>query len=87
MFETKYPGWKKEATPERLAEIEQVCRDVHGDEFAAKCLARIKQTGHINAIQNYFGLHYRADQMPLGNEEYLKLMREFGFGWFEKYSR
>lgn len=87
MFELKYPGWRKEATPERLAEIERVCRDIHGDQFAAACLDKIRQAGYINAVQNYFGLHYRADLMPQGNEEYLQLMRDFGFGWFEKYSR
>lgn len=87
MFELKYPGWRKEATPERLAEIEQVSRDVHGDQFAAACLEKIRQAGFINAAQNYFGLHYRADLMPQGNEEFRQLMREFGFGWFEKYTR
>jgi len=86
MFEEKYPGWKKEATPERLEEISQVCKLVGGERLAQECVERIKENGYINAAQNYFGLVYRADLMPQGNEEYLDLMREFGFAWFENYS-
>jgi nitroreductase len=85
MYEAKYPGWKKEPTPERLEEILQVCRRVGGESLAQECRERIEQKGYISIAQNYFGLHYRADLMPLSNEEYLNLMKEFGFGWFEKY--
>ena len=85
MYEAKYPGWKMEATPERMAEILQVCRTVGGDSLEQECRERIEKNGYISAAQNYFGLHYRADLMPRGNEEYLTLMREFGFSWFEKY--
>lgn len=84
-FEKKYPGWKKELTPERLAALEQVCTTVHGSEFANKCLARVKEQGYINAIQNYFGLHYQADLMPENNDDFMKIMEDFGFGWFKKY--
>jgi nitroreductase len=86
MYESKYPGWKKEITPDRLEEIMQVCRRVGGESLAKECRERIEQNGYINVAQNYFGLHYRADLMPQGNEEYLNLMREFGFSWFEKYA-
>lgn len=85
MFEEKYPGWRKEATPERIAEIARVCLEVHGEQFAERCAAEIKRKGHINAVQNYFGLHYQADLMPQGNSAYLSLMREFGFEWFEQF--
>ncbi len=86
MFEEKYPAWRKETTPERLEEIAQVCRLVGGERLARECLKRIDENGYINAAQNYFGLHYRADLMPQGNEEYLSLMKEFGFAWFVKYT-
>jgi nitroreductase len=83
-FNAKYPDWKKEITSERMEMMEQVCREVHGEQFARRCLDVIRQKGYINAVQNYFGLHYRADLMPQGTDEYLKIMEEFGFGWFRK---
>jgi len=83
-FKTKYPDWKKEITDDRMEMIGLVCRTVHGTEFEQACLAKIRQQGYINVVQNYFGLHYRADLMPQGTEEYLKIMEEFGFGWFRK---
>ncbi len=85
VFEAKYPGWKMETTEKRLERIAEVCRAVHGAAFADQCLATINRRGHISAAQNYFGLHYVADGMPLGNDEFLKIMKEFGFGWFERF--
>jgi nitroreductase len=83
-FNTQYPDWKKEITEDRMEMFEMVCRTVHGESFAQCCLDAIRQKGYINAVQNYFGLHYRADLMPQGTEEYLKIMEECGFGWFGK---
>lgn len=85
MFGEKYPGGNREITPERLETIEHVCRAVGGEEFARRCLARIRKDGHINMAQHYFGLHYRADFMPLMNEGFLQVMKESGFRWFEPY--
>ncbi len=81
-FNEKYPESRREITPERLEAIADVCRKTGGEELAETCIARIKQQGFISAVQYYFGLHYRADQMPTGNETFLKTMEEFGFGWF-----
>ncbi|MEW6051786.1 MAG: nitroreductase family protein [Candidatus Zixiibacteriota bacterium] len=83
VFNEKYPALRREVTNERLEIISQVCRDLHGDQYADRCLENIRKHGYINAAQYYFGLHYRADLMQQGNEEYLRLIREFGFGWFE----
>jgi nitroreductase len=85
-FETKYPDWKKEITPERMDTIAQVCRETEGEEFAHRCLEAIERAGHISAVQNYFGLHYRADVMPQRNEEFMQIVRDFGFGWFDRYT-
>jgi len=84
-FKKKYRGQELEITPERLATIAQVCRKVHGEEFAKMCLARINKDGYINPAQRDFGLKCRADFMPLGNENHLELVEEFGFGWFAEY--
>jgi nitroreductase len=85
-YHEKYPHYKLEITEERLGTILKVCQQVHGEEFAKKCVERIKANGYINRAQHYFGLHYRANVMPEGNEDYLKFMEEFGFNWFKKYS-
>jgi len=85
VFNRKYPGFKVEITEERLKTIEEVCIKVHGEEFARKCINKIKENGYINTVQLYFGLHYRADLMPEGNDDYLQIMKDFGFNWFKKY--
>ena len=84
-YNEKYHGDRLGITEERLETILKVCREVQGETFAKKCADRIKANGYINQAQHYFGLHYRADLMPDGNDEYLKLMEEFGFNWFKKY--
>ncbi len=75
-----------EITEERLDTIRGVCRKVHGEEFAERCVERIMENGYISPVQRYFGLHYRADIMPEGNMEYLRMMDESGFSWFKEYS-
>jgi hypothetical protein len=84
-FNKKYEGQKPPVAEKRLETVLKVCRTVHGEEFAEKCASRIKANGHINIAQYYFGLHYRADLMPEGNDKYLKTMEESGFNWFKKY--
>ena len=83
-YAAKYPNSKREITDERLETIAQACREVHGEEFAQKCIAQINKNGYINVVQNYFGLHYRADQMPHRNSDFLDIMREYGFEWLER---
>ena len=84
-FSEKYPGQRVQITEERLETISEVCREVHGEEFARRCVERVKETGYITPVQRYFGLHYRANAMPKGNDDYLKLMEEFGFNWLKTY--
>jgi len=86
VYEEKYKNVKLAATQERFRTILDVCRTVHGEEYAEKCAERIKRDGFINRAQHYFGIHYRADLMPEGNDQYLKIMEDSGFGWFKKYS-
>lgn len=68
----------------RLETITSVCRRTYGEKFAKKCVNRIKADGYINMAQYYFGLHYKADVMPEGNDNYLKLMEKSGLKWFKK---
>lgn len=82
-YNRKYSESTREITAERLETIENVCRAVHGDKFAARCIDRIKGQGYISQAQHLFGLHYRADQMPQRNEDFLNIMEDFGFTWFK----
>jgi FMN reductase [NAD(P)H] len=84
-FDAKYAAFKLEPTPLFLERLERVCRNVGGAPLARKALARVKRTGRIAPAQHRFGLHYVADGMPLGNERFLELMEQAGFGWFRKY--
>lgn len=84
-FNEKYSGIKIPITKERLDLLSQVCKDVAGEDFAERCIARVEQNGYINAVQRYFGLHYIANRMPENNEDFLKLMEEAGFQWFKKF--
>jgi len=84
-FDEKYQGREREITPERLERITQVCREVHGEAFTQACLERIRENGHINAAQTYFALIYSANTLPLGNENFLKIIEQLGFDWFKEY--
>ncbi len=85
-FNDKYEGMRVEITDERLEKISEVCEQVHGPEFAKRCIESIKERGYIKPVQRYFGLHYRADVMPDGNDTFLELMEESGYDWFKKCS-
>jgi hypothetical protein len=85
-YSKKYKDEKLQLTDERMEKILQVCQSVHGREFEEKCAERMKTDGFVNRAQHYFGLHYRADLMPQGNDQYLKIMEESGFNWFKKYN-
>ncbi|MBN2056965.1 nitroreductase family protein [bacterium] len=80
-FDAKY-AMKPKISDRALSEIEAVCREVRGDEFAARCLERIRAAGFINMAQYYFGLHYQANEMAKGNQDFVKRIGEAGFNWF-----
>jgi len=84
-FNEKYSEIKIPATLERLDIIRKVCTEVEGEEFAERAISRIKENGYINSAQRYFGLHYIASEMVKGNDDYLAIMKEAGFDWFEKF--
>lgn len=84
VFNKKYP-FTIEPTDDRIEKIRSVCINCHGEEFATKCLDRIKTDGTINPAQRYFGLHYMADGAEAINKEFAKRTEEFGFSWFKEF--
>jgi FMN reductase [NAD(P)H] len=83
----KYGNRPLQISPERLATIEKVCRETHGQEFADQCLAHIHEEGAINQVIHYFGLHYMANEMPLDNEKFLKFLQDSGFYWMQAFQK
>ena len=45
----------------------------------------IKSNGYINPIQYRFGLHYEADEMAMGNTDFLAILEKMGFDWFKEW--
>ncbi|MBN1936904.1 MAG: nitroreductase family protein [Anaerolineae bacterium] len=84
-FEAKYSSRRVESTEERLEALAETCRAVSGDDLAARAVGTARRDGYINAAQRYFGLHYRASEMPKGNARYLAQMEASGFKWFTPY--
>ena len=72
-------------TPEEVARYKQRIRNPDGSFSTERTITIGIDDGYINIAQAYFCLHYIADEMPNRNEEFLKTVRDFGFGWFEKY--
>jgi len=87
-FNEKYSGQddrRLDVTEERINTIFEVCKKVRNEDFAKRCVEKIKQNGYIHSVQRYFGLHYRADRMPQGNVEYLSVMEASGLNWFKEF--
>lgn len=87
-FNEKYSGSddrRLDVTEERINTIFEVCKKVRNEDFAKRCVEKIKQNGYIHSVQRYFGLHYRADRMPQGNVEYLSTMEASGLSWFKDF--
>ena len=82
-FGRKYEGQKISASDENIKKFYRTCKNAEGKRFADECVKNIREKGYISPVQRYFGLHYRADEMPRGNENYLRVIKKFGFNWFE----
>ncbi|WDV45769.1 nitroreductase family protein [Clostridiaceae bacterium M8S5] len=68
-------------TEGKLAEIYEVANDVGGKEYAENMVNGIKEAGHINMAQRYFGLHYRANWSCTGNKSFIESLLSYGFTW------
>lgn len=82
-FQEKYNDMKVPLGDDRLDTYRQVCEKVSGAAAAEAMVAIVKEQGYFNPVQRYFGLHYRADEMPEGNDVFMKVVREAGFSWFD----
>jgi hypothetical protein len=58
---------------------------VHGGDFAEEVLAKVRENGYISMVQYLYALAYVADDGVRNNERYLRLLKDAGFNWFERY--
>ena len=84
-FDAKYSDRSFQITPQRLEQIERVCREAHGEEFAKRCIAHVQEAGSISPVVHYFGLHYTANDMPMNNLKFLQSFRDAGFYWMNEF--
>lgn len=86
-YNKKYGGRQFPSSKDNLERLEKVSTGAHGSGFARRCLQKVEEQGYISMAQRYFGLHYTADTMPLGNREFLAILAEAGLTWMEEFSR
>jgi nitroreductase len=77
---------KLEPTDERMEKLRSVCRKIGGEDLVQHCEQMVGDANSINPVQYRFGLHYPADEMPVGNPGFIELFRKMGFGWFDDWS-
>ena len=83
-FAEKFSGAELlKPTKSRIEFISKVCEEVQGEEFAGECLKDIEKRGEINNAQRIFALHYSANRMCKGNEDFVKTLEDFGLEIFE----
>jgi FMN reductase [NAD(P)H] len=78
-------GDELKVTDERLEALRKVSTAVHGGDFADRVLAKVRENGYISMVQYLYALAYVADDGVRNNERYLRLLKEAGFDWFERY--
>lgn len=83
LHDEKYNHRKLPLSESNLSQIEEVASDIGGKEYAEEMLKKIKEEGHINMAQRYFGLHYKANWSCLGNKDFIDALLSYGFTWIE----
>lgn len=66
-----------------LSQIKEVASDIGGADYAEEMIRKIKEVGHINMAQWYFGLHYLANETCIGNKAFIEALLAYGFTWIE----
>jgi FMN reductase [NAD(P)H] len=81
--EEKYNHKTFPSSETNLAQINEVAKDIGGEEYAEEMMKKIKEIGHINMAQRYFGLHYLANSTCIGNKAFIQALLAYGFTWIE----
>lgn len=82
-MDEKYKSIKYPLSDANIDTIRIVAEEIGGKEYADNLIENIKSIGYINKAQYYFLLHYRANATCIGNEDFLKILKEYGFNWID----
>lgn len=80
---TKYGNRTFPTSPGNVEQIFEVARDVGGETYANQMIDQIKEAGHINMAQRYFGLHYKANWSCKGNKDFINTLVHYDFPWIK----
>ncbi|QUH30633.1 nitroreductase family protein [Vallitalea guaymasensis] len=83
LHDEKYEHKTLPITEEKLQTIYEVTADVSDKSNAENIINTIKEQGHINMAQRYFGLHYMANWTCTGNQEFIDTLINYGFDWIK----
>lgn len=84
MMSKKYGDRKSPPlSDQNLSQLYDVCKEIHGQDYADASLDYANKLGHIHTAQRYFGLHYVASEIRKGNAEFLDSIYKAGFTWIK----
>lgn len=83
LHDEKYEHKTLPITEEKLQTIYEVTADISDKSNAENIINTIKEQGHINMAQRYFGLHYMANWTCTGNQEFIDTLINYGFDWIK----
>jgi len=66
-----------------IKELYTVAKDIGGVGYADNMIDKTKETGHINMVQRYFGLHYKANWSCQGNKAFQESLKAYEFDWID----
>ncbi|MEG0289811.1 MAG: nitroreductase family protein [Erysipelotrichaceae bacterium] len=81
MYDKKYANCDRPLNQRMKDNIVKVAQKVNGEAYANECLAEMERTNVVNYAQYRFGLHYCADEMLEGRDEFVALLKKQGIDW------
>lgn len=79
----KYKSKTFPLSERNITTAHKVAEEIGGKKYADSLIENMKSIGHINAAQHYFLLHYKANETCIGNEDFLKVLKDYGFTWID----
>ncbi|MEG0265166.1 MAG: nitroreductase family protein [Erysipelotrichaceae bacterium] len=83
MYDKKYINCDRPLNERMKENIVKVAQKVNGDAYAKECLEEMNETNVVNYAQYRFGLHYCADEMLEGRDEFVNLLHSQGIDWIK----
>ncbi len=84
VYKIKNKNWKMKNQEKWINKIYETALKYHGKEYAEKCKNDIIKKGYISTYQYWFGCYYLEEEGFMDFDDYVKFMKEKGFGWIKK---